>query len=246
MKREIYANAPIVEAVLDIRVRAGVIPELEALSKITDPTYPALYRQPFRMEVKIEAGNSPAQPSIQHLSTPLGVMYRSNDEKQVFQARVDGYTFNRLAPYENWDSFSKEARRLWHLYASAVQVRHIEMIGLTYLNELMVPVNSKFEDYLRTYIHVAPEIPQVLNNYSLSFQVTLEKEHGFLSVAQGYGPLRKQGFITVALNIQANKAFAENDEVTEEVLWTAFENLREAKSNAFEACITDKIREMLR
>jgi uncharacterized protein (TIGR04255 family) len=246
MKKEIYANAPIVEAVLDIRVRTNVIPDLDTLSKITDSSYPTPFRQPFRMEVKIEAGNSPAQPSLQQLSTPLGVMYRSSDEKQVFQARVDGFTFNRLAPYENWDSFSREARRLWNLYRSAVQIGHIEMIGLTYLNQLMVPINSRFEDYLRTYIHVAPEIPQVLNNYSLSFQVTLDKEHGFLAISQGYGPLRKMGFITVILNIQGNKAFAEDDNVTDDALWTAFENLREAKSDAFEACITDKIREMIR
>lgn len=244
--REVYARAPIVEAVLDIRVRTSAIPELSALSLIADSAYPEPFRQPFQLQVKIQGGTSPAQPSIEQLTTPLGVMFRSSDAKQVFQARIDGFSFNRLAPYENWNSFSMEARRLWDLYSTSVSVEHIESIGLTYLNEITIPAGARFEDYFRTYIEVAPEIPQILNNYSLSFQVTLDEDHGLLSITQGYGPPRKEGFITNFLNIQATKTFSESHSPSSTELWQMFENLRDAKSNAFEACITDVVREMIR
>jgi uncharacterized protein (TIGR04255 family) len=229
------------------------IPSLEVLSRIiqdsdekTREAYPEQYRQPFQLQVKIQGGASPEQPRLEQLSTPLGTIFRSGDQKQVFQARIDGFTFNRLAPYEEWSSFVKEARQLWQLYASSVKIERIEALNLTYLNEVLVPAGSPFEDYFRTYIQVAPEIPQVLNNYSLSFQVTLPEEHGLLSVTQGYGPPRKEGFITNILNIQASKILSENSTPSEEELWEMFEHLRDAKSNAFEACITDAVREMIR
>lgn len=244
--REVYANAPITEAVLDIRARMKTIPDLKLLSEIADVDYPEQFRQPFQLQVKIQGGASPDQPKLEQLTTPLGTMSRSNDQKQVFQARVDGFTFNRLAPYEDWASFSKEARRLWHLYASSIEIEHLEAISLTYLNEVLVPAGTKFEDYFRTYIQVAPEIPQVLSNYTLSFQVTLDDGHGALFITQGYGPPRKEGFVTNILNIQANRLLAENETPTEDELWDMFEHLRDAKSNAFEACITDAVREMIR
>jgi uncharacterized protein (TIGR04255 family) len=246
ISKEVYANAPIIEAVLDIRARMKAIPNLQMLSEIADANYPEQFRQPFQLQVKIQGGTSPDQPKLEQLTTPLGTMYKSRDEKQVFQARVDGFTFNRLTPYEDWASFSKEARRLWLLYASSVEIEHIEAISLTYLNEVLVPAGTRFEDYFRTYIQVAPEIPQVLNNYTLSFQVTLDEGHGSLSITQGYGPPRREGFITNILNIQANRLLAENEAPTEEELWNMFEHLRDAKSNAFEACITDAVREMIR
>jgi uncharacterized protein (TIGR04255 family) len=245
-KKEIYAKAPIVEAVLDIRVRTSTIPTLEDLSLITDEAYPEPFRRPFQLQVKIQGGTSPDQPSIEQLTVPLGVMFRSKDAKQVFQARVDGFTFNRLTPYEHWESFSLEAHRLWDLYAGSVNVEHIESIGLTYLNEILVPVGTPFEQYFRTYIEVAPEIPQVLNNYSLSFQVTLPEGHGLLSITQGYGPPRKEGFVTNFLNIQATKTFGDDKTPSNEEVWQMFENLRAAKSGAFESCITDAVREMIR
>jgi uncharacterized protein (TIGR04255 family) len=246
MKREIYANAPIVEAVLDVRVRMREEIDLATLSHITDKKYPETYRQPFQIQVKIEGGNAPAQPTIEQLSTPLGTMYRSEDQKQVFQARIDGFTFNRLAPYQDWASFSKEAKRLWKLYVAAVPPHQIEALSLTYLNELVIPTKTKFEDYFRTYIQVAPEIPQDLNNYSLSFQVTLKEGRGLLSVTQGYGPPRKEGHVTIILNLQATRVFGESDNPSDENIWEIFEHLREAKSDAFEACITNAVREMIR
>jgi uncharacterized protein (TIGR04255 family) len=248
--REVYAKAPIVEAVLDIRVRLRATPDLQTLSGISDPAYPDNFRQPFQLQVRIQGGVAPDQPSIEpsieQLSRPLGAMHRSSDEKQVFQARIDGFTFNRLAPYENWGSFAREARRLWGVYRDAVQVERIESLALTYLNQIGLPLGASFEEYFRTYIEVAPELPQTLTNYSLSFQVDLPGGHGVLSITQGYGPPRREGFVNNLLNIQALKIIGEDVNPSEQELWQMFERLRDAKSDAFEACITDRVREMIR
>ena len=45
-------------------------------------------------------------------STQLGFRYTNADRKQVIQAGINGFTFSRLRPYEDWMSLRREAERL--------------------------------------------------------------------------------------------------------------------------------------
>jgi uncharacterized protein (TIGR04255 family) len=244
MTFEIYKNAPITEAVLDIRTRLDS-PSLTRLSEIRDAAYPNLFLTPNLTEFTFTVGEG--APSVNTSSEPLGFAYRTTDEKDIFQVRKDGFSHNRLAPYTEWGAFSNEARRLWHLYKEQASPAAIELISLNYVNELYMPFGKSFEDYFRTYIEVPRELPQILYGFSFTYQLLLPNETGTLQIAQGYGPVKKPEHSTIILNIQAfrqvNRSCAE---ISEEELWTWFENLRDAKSQAFEACITEKLRDMIR
>ena len=244
MAFEIYKNAPITEAVLDIRTRLSD-PSLPRLSEIRDPSYPNLFQTPNLMAFSFTWNEG--QPSFNTSSDPLGFSYRSEDEKNIFQVRKDGFSHNRLPPYTEWQSFSSEARRLWSIYKDNAVPAEIELIGLNYINEIYIPSGVSFGDYFKTYIEVPSDLPQMLTGFSFTYQLPLPNEAGFLQIAQGYGPFKKPDHSTVILNIQASKQINKKcSEVSEEDLWSMFENLRYAKSQAFEACITDKVREMIR
>jgi uncharacterized protein (TIGR04255 family) len=244
MAFEIYKNAPITEAVLDVRTRLNE-PSLERLSEIRDPDYPTLFQTPNLMGFTFTVNEG--QPSVNTTSEPLGFSYRSKDEKNIFQVRKDGFSHNRLAPYTEWLSFSAEARRLWSIYRTAAEPADIEIISLNYINEIYVPFDVSFGDYFKTYVEVPAELPQGLMGFSFTYQVLLPDDAGVLQIAQGYGPLRKPDHSTVILNIQTSKYLNRKfSDVTEEELWEMFEKLRFAKSAAFEACITDKVRAMIR
>jgi uncharacterized protein (TIGR04255 family) len=244
MAFEIYKNAPITEAVLDIRTRLTE-PSLEKLSKIRDANYPNLFQTPNLMAFNFSVAEG--EPSFKTSSEQLGFSYRSADEKNVFQVRKDGFSHNRLAPYMEWQSFSAEARRLWSIYREEADPVDIEMIGLNYINELYMPFGVSFENYFKTYIEVPPELPQVLMGFSFAYQVLLPANVGVLQVAQGYGPFKKPEHTTVILNIQTSRQINRKcADVTEAELWEMFEKLRIAKSEAFEACITDEVRAMIR
>jgi len=244
MAFEIYPNAPITEAVLDIRTRLSD-PSLDELSKIRDAAYPNLYPTPNLMLFSFTVG--PGSPQVNTSSEPMGYAYRSNDEKNIFQVRKDGFTHNRLAPYTEWQSFSSEARRLWALYKGAAGPTVVEMIGLNYINEFYLPFGLSFEKYFRTYVEVPKELPQNLIGFSFSYQLLIPGDAGLLQIAQGYGPIKKPDHSTVILNIQTSKQINRAvGEIAEEELWAMFESLRFAKSQAFEACITDKVRGIIR
>jgi len=177
----------------------------------------------------------------------MGFAYRSDDEKDIFQVRKDGFTHNRLSPYTEWQSFSSEAKRLWLLYKESADPAVIEMIGLNYINEFYLPFGLSFEEYFRTYVEVPRQLPQNLMSFSFMYQLLIPDDAGVLQIAQGYGPIRKPDHSTVILNIQASKQINKIcADVAEDELWDMFEKLRVAKSEAFEACITEKVRETIR
>jgi len=244
MAFEIYKNAPITEAVLDIRTRLKE-PSLDKLASIRDPRYPNSYLTPNLMAFTIQVQDG--KPSVDAQSEPMGFAYRSDDEKDIFQVRKDGFSHNRLAPYTEWLLFSSEARRLWSRYKESAEPATIELIGLTYINEIYVPFGARFEDYFGTYIEVPRELPQTLMGFSLTYQAILPGDAGILQVAQGYGPFKIPDHSTIVLNIQASRPVNKDcSDFTEDETWAMFEELRIAKSRTFEACITDKVREMIR
>ena len=250
MSTETYRNAPITEAALDVRVRLGKETNVDVLETIKDEKYPILHQRPVNIEFKIVPGANGAEalPKSEVSNTPLGFSYMSEDRKQVFQIRTDGFTHNRLAPYIDWNSFSQEAKRLWTRYIEVAQPETIEILGLNYLNQIFVPHKVKFERYFRTYIQVAPDLPQTVNTYNLSYQLSWPNQDRVMAfVGQGLGPPIKEGFATMVLNIQA---FKQLDKAAKEVegdeIWETFNLLRNVKNSVFEACITELVREEIR
>jgi uncharacterized protein (TIGR04255 family) len=250
MSPETYRNAPITEAALDIRVRVPQEIDAETLNAIKDEAYPITRPRPVKVEFKAGPfGNDAQAPAKGEVSnTLLGSAYMSADHKQVFQIRTDGYTHNRLAPYVDWNSFSKEARRLWAKYVEVAKPEIIEILGLNYLNQIFIPLHKPFQEYLRTYIEVAPDLPQSVNTYNLGFQLSWPgDEDVFAFVGQALAPPAKEGFATMVLNIQAFKRVEKSaNEVREEEIWEIFSTLRDVKNSVFEACITDLVREEIR
>ncbi len=250
MSTETYKNAPITEAALDIRVRLAKEITTDSLTALKDEGYPKLKQRPVQVQIKIGpiADGTLIGPVAEAINKPLGFTYESADGKQVFQVRTDGFTLNRLAPYQNWDLFASEARRLWKKYKELAHPEYIELLGLNYINQILVPDGADFSKHLRTYLEVSPALPQRLNTFSLSFQANWPSEEQILIfVSQAIGPVIKQGFATIVLSIQAFKPLQRSAaDVNEEEMWMVFRKLRDVKNAVFEGCITDVVREGIR
>ncbi|MCA9033277.1 MAG: TIGR04255 family protein, partial [Planctomycetaceae bacterium] len=111
-----YPNAPITEAIIDLRVtlQEGIdVARLKLQCDDVLASYPKqeeLIRAVGQMVVAPHGGTASVQQS------PLGWKFTSIDQKQVLQSRENGFAFSRLAPYDSWGPFRDEARRLWELY----------------------------------------------------------------------------------------------------------------------------------
>src|SRR5258708_38923747 len=92
-----YPRAPITEALIDIRVaqREGLnVEEFRKLAKDFGDEFGTQNDQ-FRFTNVIAVG--PAAQPIAPIK--VGIQFVGNSREKLFQAQIDGWTFNKLAPY---------------------------------------------------------------------------------------------------------------------------------------------------
>ncbi|MBI4589263.1 MAG: TIGR04255 family protein [Candidatus Rokubacteria bacterium] len=98
-----FPNAPITEALLDVRIKLPSFVDLSRLATFQDAVED---RYPQRRERSSwQAGFQIKDGSVEVMrpsGRPDGYLFTSADGRQMVQARLDGFTFNRLKPYDKW------------------------------------------------------------------------------------------------------------------------------------------------
>jgi len=168
-----FPKAPIVEAVLDIQVEPTEGMNVERIGMFFDHVKGQYPKKELRAKGSAVIRISPQEPSMDEpLVQPVGYLYRSSEEKKAVQARIDGYTFNKFSPYENWGTFSAEARELWQNYVETAKPNRLKRLALRYINRIEIPLPIRdFKDYLLTIPEIAPNLPQALDDFIMRLVV---------------------------------------------------------------------------
>lgn len=244
-----YDHAPITEALIDIRVELAPEVRFEDLQAL---------RQHFASDYPREDTRSVAEALVQfgpavHASakqTPLGLGFWNSSNNQVVQVRLDGFTFSRLQPYEDFDRLRDEARRLWNIYRDVIRPRRITRVAVRYINLFNIPVEPggriELEDYFYTFPQISEKLPPDLQDfgpYLINLRMYQHDLNGFLVLNQAMRVPKSPETISIVLDFDL---YVENPPTTDEqTLWMFFDKLRERKNLYFEACITDKARELI-
>ena len=233
-----YENAPIREAVIDIQVVPAPGIAVDDLKKID---VGRSYSQSDAIHTgvgQIQFGPSPGATATAS-SQPSGFVYKSSDMKQILQAQIGKFTLSRLAPYESWEPFSAEAKRLWTSYRRVAKPLTVNRMGVRYINRIDIPLPLlDFKEYLRTVPEVASDLPQGLAGYLMRLAIPLEDITGMAAITETMVPPPTPHLVSILLDIDVSVsgAFA-SDSV---LIWETFEKLRQKKNLIFNACLTDK------
>lgn len=237
-----YQKPPITEAIIDFRVELPTEIGVNELNKAhggEEATYPSVE------QLHAAFGQMQVGPQVSAIagSQHIGYLFRSVDGKQIYQARLQGFTMSRLAPYESWNTFRDEARRLWDLYCSVAKPSRIVRLAVRYINRIDIPLPlNDFKNYLRTVPEVSSDLPQGLAGYLMQLAVPLEDIKSLTLINETIIEPANQNVVSVVLDIDI---FRTADlPADEESTWAFFEELRFHKNKVFEACITDKAREL--
>lgn len=166
MPRETFPTLkrpPIHEAVLDARVRSRADLKGSDLLELRDVLRGELpqFEEMHAMEARIhfDASGTKAEGTG---ARQIGVLLKSADGKLVLQARVDGITLSRLAPYETFDALEPVLAKCWHAYVGITRPAHTSRVAVRYINRVDVPDPDDLGEVL-----VRPPVPTV-NNVSVS------------------------------------------------------------------------------
>ncbi|MHB8772296.1 MAG: TIGR04255 family protein [Syntrophales bacterium] len=240
-----YLNAPITEAILDIR--ASLPPDicLEQLATFhakIEQIYPDRHeRIAFQGSLKI----APTERRSEAIGTGKvdGYLFRSSIEGKVIQARLDGFTFNKLKPYESWNAFSSEARRMWRFYCEIAKPVKITRCSLRYINKVVIPSNVDTKEYFLTGPEISPALPQTFRSFFMRLEIPDDKGIALGIIHMATQPADETGLpIIFDIDVVKQVDFLPTDES----LWVSLEELRDFKNRLFHDSLTGKTREMFK
>jgi uncharacterized protein (TIGR04255 family) len=249
-ERAHYSRAPIVEAVIDLRVtrtREFTVEDLEPIRDAIADQYPRQESLHAR-QVNIPAGQT---AQVESFRQQTGFRFSNQTGQRVLQARVDGFAFSVLAPYDRWETFRDEARRLWDLYRSVTNPTNITRVALRYINRIDIPIRDaevlRLEDYLTLYPEIPPNWPyQNLWTFFIQMQVLQEDLGCMLAINQATAEPPDPETTSILLDLDL---FREQYEAPwhadEAVAWEFLERLHVRKNEYFEASITDETRGLI-
>lgn len=240
--RRHYPNAPITEAVIDLRtklppdVKVADLQKVQAGQEEKYPTKLDRYLATGQMEIGDQVSASATKKHV-------GYMFKSNDGKQIFQGRLDGFTMSRLAPYQDWEKFRDEARKQWDRYRSVASPQEVVRVAVRYINRIDIPLPlGDFSEYLRTVPVVSPDLSQELAGYYMRLRIPIPEIKSECILSEAIVEPAASDVVSVVLDIDVFRTEAVPDEDGD--LWDFVEELRIRKNSVFESCITEKTRRL--
>ncbi|MCZ6804020.1 MAG: TIGR04255 family protein [Proteobacteria bacterium] len=237
-----YKRAPITEAIVEFR---SAIPVDEKKRKKALKKLSQLYENhnPFPLrDIKLEV-NREGETKTKTTESTLD-KFSSNDMTQQLQITDISFGVSQLAPYNGWEQYYLRIKRDWETWRRTVSFRPIERAGMRYINRIDLPLTGSlvhYEDYLEVY----PEIPALLDptsDHSLNVRVRLTDIESVLNLKSAVVESPLPDHMAIVLDLDIGRTYQTPPD--DEELYSFISQARIKKNEIFEACITDKAREL--
>jgi uncharacterized protein (TIGR04255 family) len=233
-------NAPITEALIDIRVKPSAegenVEQLDRLYEEVKNNYPDR-KQQKRLALKVEFSPENILKETKKESF-LGYRLTSADSLQIIQATPHMFAFSRMKPYETWEKLRDETQRIWNVYARMTKPEVITRVAARFINILELPQPiSDFSDYLTSAPSIPSKLPQGLTSF-FSRVVLPEPTAGAVAIiTQTFEGVVDPKMVSIILDIDVfvEKSFESQDEA-----WATINKLREIKNLIFFESLTEK------
>lgn len=236
-------RAPITEAVIEWEAPGAKEAGLTAFAAAIAKEYPERVETvdvtaKFDLAV-LAGGRVDEQPSVSRH------VFYSRDRCNAIMFRAETMSAHRLRPYETWERFVSEARRVWNLYVDSARPVQVTRVSVRFINRLELPLPfNDFREYLKTAPEIAPDLPQQLSTFL--FQATIPlPDTSLATLTQALQPGVPQATAAVILfdiDVQRSVAAAPGDPLLDDLL----EQLRVAKNEIFFKSLTEKALELYR
>lgn len=236
-----YRNAPIQEAVFDIRIDRIGVPTVEHLKKYKDHLPQEYHNEKKRVNFhgvfQVAENKELAAKTKGDLA---GYIYSNPQNNRQIQARLDGFTFNILRPYDNWEIHFDEFIKFWTLYKDLFQPNAIQRIATRFINRIEIPIPFKdFDDYIVNMPPIPKGLPQIFNNFFMQIQVPCSDNLRNAIITETMEPATDK-ILPFILDIDVFQDRA----ITFDNLTENFNQIRKIKNEVFENCITEQTRSL--
>ena len=156
------SRAPIIEALVNFQANASRLWKPDEIRPALVACWPEHAEVQEIRPVKVEVTHTPEGHLPPKVTFPPmeGFIFRSTTKPAVVhQARRDGYTFSRLAPYEDWHTLEAEARAGWAEYQAVLEPEELHAVAVRFINRVEFPMEGfKLSRYFTTPPVSPPEL----------------------------------------------------------------------------------------
>jgi len=246
-----YARAPIVEAVIDVQVESASPPDQSAFTTYAEK-WTARFPQRADLNLfQVGFGPFPIPGMPHHVQASqgqvVGVRLSSALNDRTLQVQTRGLSYSHLPPYSRWEEFFDEFAELWRSYVELIKPETVTRVALRYINQIAIP-HQKFEmsDFFSLYPEVPTGIPQDITGLFMQLQMP-QPDLGpdvmaIVNLGTGARNAQGQNAFLLDFDVFANRRLVPTSGDLAELLGA----IRVRKNQLFEACITDKTRELIR
>lgn len=237
-----YRNSPIVEALCEFQFEPDspwdlAMPGL-VYGKLQD-TFPKR-RQARQLAVAISAGPKGVE---QQVRTTDRMQFLREDEKALVQVGPYLLAVNHLKPYPSWQEFVPLIKKGFSSYCDIVGPKSIHRVGLRYINRIEVPGQGiELEDYFEFRPFIGPSLPQEFGPFVVGIQVSYEGSRDILKLQLTNASVETPD--TVAMILDLDYFLVKPGEVALDSVLEWVGVAHNYVEEAFEACITDRLRRM--
>ncbi|MEH2452651.1 TIGR04255 family protein [Nostoc sp.] len=253
-----FLNPPITEAILDITVNVHDNFNQEELLKFHESIKDSFPNIQKRMalqggfEFNLENPDEINSQLFSLSNKPEGYIFISDDQKRIIQARLNGFTFSRLKPYESWESFYGEAYQLWQKYAQITSPTEVVRLALRYVNQIMIPATGTIElkDYVKTLPEISNNLSVVMESYFMQIVVAhsdYQPSRAIINQTIGQISENEKGEKVYPLIFDIDVFQQVNLDPDDDLIKNIFEvNLRTFRDEIFFKSITQKTQELFK
>lgn len=259
-----YSRAPIIEAVIDLRVSASVgidIARLQVLAERFAKQFPVqtpMFHGQF--SVALSTPSQPEPPSeaskektsgfrlpvrMKAQQNQIGIRLTTERPGRVLQITANGFTYSHLPPYSEWQNFRAEAVPLWNEYVSAAMPDVVTRSALRYINRLDFKGSSvEPEDYLNLYPKVPKGIPPDITGMFMQLRMPQEDIDAMAIINCSLVDTDDVEVISVVLDFDVFQ-HAERPP-SDPRIWATLDALDDRKNLLFNECLTERSKELYR
>ena len=242
-----YAKAPIIEAIISFTVE---MPEGFRVENARNFRESARSYSETGEERMVGFPVVPFGPTTQNDVTVIsGIRFQSPDSRYLLACRDTSFALSRLAPYEDWETFRDETHRLWELYANRFDPIKVTGLSVRYINRIEIPWSPgeeiDFRWYFRTFPEVSTDLDVGMSGFHMRLDIPLTSIRARLILNQAMLPPASPSPSSISVILDSD--IVSSLEVPDNAaMWTRLEELRIAKNDVFEACITNLTRELFK
>lgn len=242
-----YSIPPITEALFDIQVelpKEVTIETIDGLSSSLLNQYPKKRpRRKFQTKIEFKVDNPPSTDSSDFGID--GFLFWTEDEKQVTQFRLDGFSFSRLKPYppRGWDEVYPQMVELWNFYKESLKPLLVKRVAVRYINliEVQKPLGEMdWGSYFNWPPPVFGKLPHQIEQFVYRTTIQFPEESIKAAITLLTGPTQETSKTTVIFDLDVFQEIRLSlDQFRIDPL---FGKLREIKDELFEAGLTETLK----